>query len=406
MNHSAVVTRIRTRPHPNADRLKLGVCLGYQVVVGLDTQDGDLGLYFNNDLQLSKEFAEANNLIAKPDGSGGYFSEKRRVRMQRFRGERSDGFWIPLSSLEHFGDTSRLKEGDELVVFNGVKICSKYFTEGTALARKGRKARGETRMFRKHFDTDQLQRNVHEIKPGDRVITTLKMHGTSGRVGHVLDEVKLPWWKRPFFPKVAWKYLVGTRNVILGEPTSSGVRKFPYRYKAAQQFVGRLHKGETVYFEIVGYESPGKPIMPAQSVKEKWIKRNYPGPVVYHYGEADGDSQVYVYRITQSNEDGYTVELPWEQVKKRCVEMGALHVMEAEPPFHYCGDSDRLVKWAKEFCEGKDPIGKDHPREGICLRVEGQDGKTRIFKQKSFTFGVLEGYLKSDDSYIDPEEVA
>ena len=54
MSYTAIITRIKTRPHSNADRLQLGTCLGNQVVVGLDTKDGELGIYFSTDGQLSE----------------------------------------------------------------------------------------------------------------------------------------------------------------------------------------------------------------------------------------------------------------------------------------------------------------------------------------------------------------
>ena len=37
--YQAIVSRIRTYPHPDADRIQLGECRGYQVVVGLDTEE-------------------------------------------------------------------------------------------------------------------------------------------------------------------------------------------------------------------------------------------------------------------------------------------------------------------------------------------------------------------------------
>src|SRR5688572_8565759 len=89
--YEAIVARVKTRPHPNADRVQLGDVLGYQVVVCLDTQDGELGVFFPVDGQLSHEFCLANRLYVKhPDTGepmGGYFDAKRRVRAQRFRGE-------------------------------------------------------------------------------------------------------------------------------------------------------------------------------------------------------------------------------------------------------------------------------------------------------------------------------
>lgn len=35
------------KKHPNADRLQIGEVLGNLVIVGLDTQDGELGLFFS-----------------------------------------------------------------------------------------------------------------------------------------------------------------------------------------------------------------------------------------------------------------------------------------------------------------------------------------------------------------------
>lgn len=57
MSYKAVVTRITTRPLPGADRLLIGACGQYQVIVGIGTQDGQLGLFFEQDGQLSEEFS-------------------------------------------------------------------------------------------------------------------------------------------------------------------------------------------------------------------------------------------------------------------------------------------------------------------------------------------------------------
>ena len=50
MSYKAIVTRLsNVRPHPNADRVKLATCHGNQVVIGLDSNEGDLGVYFPSD---------------------------------------------------------------------------------------------------------------------------------------------------------------------------------------------------------------------------------------------------------------------------------------------------------------------------------------------------------------------
>src|SRR3990167_8980500 len=106
--YTAIISKVKVRPHPNADKLQLGTVLGNHVVVGLDTKDGELGIFFPTDGQLSHDFCVGNGLYTKSardklqlpsSASVGFFDHNRRVRSQRFRGERSDGCWLPLNSL-------------------------------------------------------------------------------------------------------------------------------------------------------------------------------------------------------------------------------------------------------------------------------------------------------------------
>lgn len=412
----AIIGPIEVFPHPNADRLQLGRIYGYQVVVGNDVKTGDEGIFFPEGTQLSREYATANELLR---AQGGYFENNRRVRCQKFRGEKSEGYWAPLSSLnfiEWRGE--RLKTGDKLSQLNGTPLCQKYVTPATRVRRERKKTtRGETVMFKKHFDTDQLRMNLGYIKPGLKVVVTQKVHGTSQRMGFVKDKVKLAPWKRfinffaPVFPTVAWGHLIGSRNVIL-EPHENGrYYTYDFRVRAAEMFYGKLRKGETVYYEVVGFEEFGKPIMSTVStekLKDKSVKTAFGDKVTYTYGCADGEFDVYVYRITFTNEDGDVFELPWEQVKARCQELNVNHVPEfLEPSFDWEGDV--LMAECDEICNYggnvPDPIDPRHPLEGVCVRVE-HGHRTRIFKHKSFLFGVLEGYLKEDDAYVDTEETS
>ena len=128
----AYITKLKNvRKHPNADRLQLAECFGNTVVVSLDYTEGQLGIYFPSDGQLSTEFAEINNLLRKKDENGnnigGYMDpDKRNVTAIKLRGEKSDGIFLPLTSLETFGDISKLSEGDRIDNFNGKEICKKY----------------------------------------------------------------------------------------------------------------------------------------------------------------------------------------------------------------------------------------------------------------------------------------
>ena len=64
-----------------------------QVVVGLNVKEGDLGIYFPTDTCLGKDFAAANNDLLT------YFGKNFRVRTQKFRGEKSEGFWCEIKCV-------------------------------------------------------------------------------------------------------------------------------------------------------------------------------------------------------------------------------------------------------------------------------------------------------------------
>ncbi len=68
--YSAIVTKVLTRPHPNADKLQLATVTGMQVIVGLDVKDKELGVFFPSDGQLSNQFCELNDLYPRFDDQG------------------------------------------------------------------------------------------------------------------------------------------------------------------------------------------------------------------------------------------------------------------------------------------------------------------------------------------------
>lgn len=422
MNNQAIIARIKTYPHPDPEvnKIKLGNVLGYQVIVGIDTPDNELGIFFHEGLQLSEAYARANNLIRRKNPhtgeyEGGFFEENRRVKCLKLRQQRSEGYWAPLSSLGFTGYREELREGQTLDYLNGVPLCNKYVTPATKRAgRRGNKVvRADTIMFHRHFDTSQLRFGYKELKAGDLIILTLKMHGTSHRVGHVKDEIPRGFLMRaitrvfPLFPTEEWTYLSGSRNVVL-EKTEGGYYSKDFRNEVTKTFINKLHKGETVYFEVVGFERENAPIMGSVSsskLKDKEIKKTYGDTITYTYGCTNGQWDIYVYRITMTNEDGVSIDLPWTDVKKRCEQLIVKHVPEVIPPFIYDGDEENLRKTVEGLIDGPDPIDPSHPREGIVLRVDSAL-KPKLFKQKGFTFSLLEGIVKEQDDYVDIEEAS
>ena len=86
MSYNAIIAKIdNTKKHPTANRLLIGEVLGHQIIIGLDSKVGDIGVFFGDDGQLSEEYAKANDLIRYTDEKngekkGGFFDKNRRVR--------------------------------------------------------------------------------------------------------------------------------------------------------------------------------------------------------------------------------------------------------------------------------------------------------------------------------------
>jgi RNA ligase (TIGR02306 family) len=435
MAYAAIVTRLKNvRPHSNADKVQLATCQGNQVVVGLDNNEDALGVYFPTDGQLSHEFCFANNLYRKaemnkfPDERPGMFDENRRVRTQKFRGEISDGFWVPLHQFGFIQVTGLDVEGFEFTEWKGIPICDKYINPNTLkLAREnqGKKLRTAKTsiMFKEHFDTAHFGKHVDEFKPGHRIVVTEKVHGTSGRVARVQVDKKLSRRDKiaKFFganvEEKEWTYLNGTRRVVLEETSGTQYHDPTIRQKAFALFKDNLRKGETVFFEIVGYESTGAAIMPSvdtTKLGDKEFSKLFGKTMSYSYGCEPTEHKVYVYRITNTNEDGQSVDLTWDDVKNRCEELGVNHVpelfatsVEILAVMSKSKDDRDIYNLFEELinnaAKGASVLDVKHIREGVCVRIDNFGIVPKVYKHKSFEFKVLEGIVK-DAGVVDMEE--
>ena len=104
--------------------MQVATFFGNDTIVGLDVKVRDMGIYFPVDGQLGEEYATKNNLLRRKDENGnnvgGYLDpDKRNITALKLRGEKSDGLFMPLTSLEGFTDISKLKIGDMISVING-----------------------------------------------------------------------------------------------------------------------------------------------------------------------------------------------------------------------------------------------------------------------------------------------
>src|SRR5690242_12964449 len=105
-NYCAVVVQLKDFVDlPNCDNIKGALIFGNHVIVGKDAAVGDVGLFFPAETRLSPGFLGYNNLYRKPEFGNvdpekkGFFEQHGRVRTVKFRGHKSEGFFIPLASL-------------------------------------------------------------------------------------------------------------------------------------------------------------------------------------------------------------------------------------------------------------------------------------------------------------------
>ena len=425
--YCAYVTTLKElRKHNNADRLQCATVFSNNVIVDLSYNSGDRVVYFPVDGQLGQEFAEENNLVRKKDENGnnvgGYLDpDKRNIRALKLRGEQSDGLVLPLSVLGKYVDIETFKDGDQITILNGCEICRKYIPRssnrqrnhgGSNVKRNSKEAKEKISYpyFVEHIDTQQLAYNQGKFREGDICYITLKMHGTSARTMNAVEVTK----KKPIKllkifgakPKVTKKYkmVTGTRRVVLRDYSGGFYGSNAFREKYHDMLKEKLPKGMEIFYEIVGWVDESKPIMGRcnnKLIKDKEFTKKYGDETIFTYGCEQGENDCYVYRMTMTNEDGYTVEIPWHQVQVEAEKLGLKCVPTFER-FVYTTWDDLMAR-VEKYYEGEDPIGKTHIREGVVVRIDNRPTFT-AFKHKGFDFRVLEGIIKDTSDEPDIEE--
>jgi len=450
--------------------LQCATIFGNNVIVDLTYKEGQRVIYFPTDGQLSEEFANDNNLVRKKDENGnnigGYLDpDKRNITALKLRGEKSDGLVLPIEVLSKYTDITKLADGEQITILDGHEICRKYIPKSNQRSRDGgngnktRKVKVDIApLFMEHVDTEQLAYNMNAFKNGDLVEITLKMHGTSQRTGHLLKVVemrannplasfgqfinpnqklgKARKWLREYYethchPIYDWGYVTGTRRTVLNDYSGGYYGNNEFRKIHANSFEGKLFKGETVYYEVVGFTTTGVPIMgdaPNKKTNDKEFIKQYGDITRFSYGcspEGCGEvesywddeetepcivkkipqSDFYVYRMTMTNEDGNVVEYTPDYMRYRCEQMGVKCVPMFETFIIPEGvDAGSYVKEKAElYYDGADPIGKTHIREGVVCRIVNRP-KFTAYKHKNFNFKCIEGIVKANADVPDMEE--
>jgi hypothetical protein len=414
INYAATIVKLESFVNlPNCDSVHAAFIFGCSVIVSKTAKIGDVGVFFPVECQLGHEFISNNNLYRKAEHGNvdpnvtGYFDVSRRVKAVKFRGHKSEGFFMPLSSLTFTGVSL-----DDFVVgtvFDKVgnfEICRKYCVAGNTSKseNKTRAKKADIKdvivdgQFKFHYDTENLRRNAHKISPNDIISITDKWHGTSAVTGKVLIQRKLSFVERILYSlgvaieTTTYGLVYSSRRVVKGVNNvdkSDNVHFYGTNVwgNCAKNMESRILNGFTLYYEIVGYTENNRAI---QSGK---------GGKAYSYGCAMGTHRALIYRITTTNVNGKVIELSYNQMKEYCSTYGLEPVKEL-----FYGKASELVPftegvtdirdWQRDFVsylenrwvnDGDCIFNPGLPAEGIVVRVDHLH-KSECFKLKNFRF--------------------
>lgn len=420
-NYVAIVTKLpHKQPVQGLDKLVNCCVMGANCLIGKDSNENDLYLFFPAESVLSENFVAANNLYRHSELNAdktkkGFFEDNRRVKSVKFKGVVSTGFLIPVASLGHLGiDYTKLEAGHEFNDIDGIEICRKWIrpTIGNWNTNKTKDRKIldsviDSRLAPEHMDTSNLMRCTRKFDRNPIVVASVKIHGTSLRVYKAPIKRTLRWYERLLkylgvqITDTHYDYVAASRRVIksVNFQTFKGKNHFysedVWSLVAKEYFDGKLLDGEAVYAEICGSDYNQKAIQPGYSYGWKTPK-------------------VYIYRISMINHQGVEVDLSYHQMKIRAEQLG----VPTCPELFYGRINDFLEKFnaTGENLDEKlqnvfydkllDKPSMFDPsviEEGFCLRLDDTYPKPEIFKVKSPLFLAHETKVHDTDE-VDIED--
>lgn len=386
---------------------------GNSCLISKDSNEDKLYLFFPAECQIDNEFLSINNLyrhthLNKDGTKKGFFEDNGRVKALRLKGVISTGFIIPLANLyDNYSIAQNLKVGDEFNEVDGIKICEKYHKptdKKVGMKNPRTKIIDEvidSKFAPEHLDTSHLMKNIHKLSLNDYIAVTYKLHGTSARYYNTLIKKKLNWKDKlaKFFgidiKEEQYDYVAASRRVV----KSIGFEALPdknhyftsgdlWSEVGKEYFEGKLNQGEAIYCEIIG--------------------KTYTGEAIQHgYSYQLEKPKIYIYRISNINSQGIELDLSYQQMKERAIQLG----IETCPEYFYgtlkefINNSHIHFTDLKEFnleatinymfynqlLEKPSILDTTVIEEGFCLRVD-KYGKPDIYKIKSKAFLLHEGH--------------
>lgn len=380
------VTRVKSvANHPNADRLDVIECDGWNCIVTRGRfKPGDTCVYLPIDSVMPEALM---NRIFGPDAkvkpSGG------RVKTIRLRGIVSQGLVL---APEEVADLlpPKYKQGADVTEALGItKYTKRKKGPSATLSAKVKKRRSRKILhdrFARYTDINHLQKYGFYLDQvaaeGVDVVAHIKIHGTSARYGWVKRKGFLERVRGFFGFAPRHLFLMGSRNVDMYEgsngPVHNSLPRNVYEQVAKKYDMrARVPLGFSVFGEIIG---PG--IQPG-----------------YDYGVQPGDVRFMVYDVKEG--DRWFDDM---EIGMFCRTHDFDRVLEA-----YRGPYSKAA--IEAVISGPDPLApKEHPpREGVVVRPVREKtihGTRLLFKWVSPEF-LLGKYseLENEDTATSEEEL-
>lgn len=372
-NYCATVVKIKKLvPLENCDNVVGTPIFGYQAIVSKDHKIGDIGIFFPAEVQLSEDFCKNNNLfrhseLNKDKKEVGYIEDNRRVKAIKFRGNVSNGLFMPLTALKYLRiDLEELNEGNEFDKIDDKEICKKYqiqvFEYHNHQHQPKKERRVNTIHIPEHFDSEMYFRNSDTIKQNEEIIVTQKLHGTSIRIANTIVKRKKTILDRVAgllganIQEFEHDYIFGSRKAIK-DPENKDQQDFydvDIWTEEGEKLRGILPENYIIYGELIGWTRTGKAIQ-----KD------------YTYRLPEGTCELYVYRIAIVNMQGIVTDLSWDQVVEFCKKNGLKPVPELWRGKHKNFKPEKYLDIAfNPKYKNCVPTEKGFVDEGVCIRVD------------------------------------
>ena len=157
---------LRIEPHPNADRLELAAVGGFRCVVEKGSfTDGDLAAYIPEGSVCPDWLITELGLEGKLAGS-----KKNRVKAVKLRGALSQGLVYPVR--DGMIRDQAVAEGDEVTEL--LELVKYEPPIPVAMQGEVRAVHGATI----HYDIENVKKHPDELRDGEPVVMTEKLHGT------------------------------------------------------------------------------------------------------------------------------------------------------------------------------------------------------------------------------------